>query len=76
MTGKKWADVDPRTRRIVVVLAVVEGVLKSVALADLARRPAAEVRGPKAVWALVLTLTNSLGAAPVIYWAYGRRRRA
>jgi hypothetical protein len=53
--------------------AVVEGLLKAVALADLARRPAAQVRGPKPLWALVLTLFNSVGAAPIAYWLYGRK---
>jgi hypothetical protein len=48
-------------------------VLKAVALADLARRPATQVRGPKPLWALTLTLFNSLGAAPIIYWLYGRK---
>ena len=54
--------------------AAVESVLKAVALADLARRPAAQVRGPKPLWAVILTLANSLGAAPLIYWFYGRRK--
>jgi hypothetical protein len=57
-----------------VVAAVFESVLKAVALADLARRPADQVRGSKPLWALFLTLFNSLGAAPLIYWLYGRRR--
>lgn len=56
------------------VAGLVESVLKAVALADLARRPAAQVRGPKPVWALILTLANSLGAAPLVYWFYGRRK--
>jgi len=58
---------------LVIAGVVVESVLKAVALADLARRPAAQVRGPKPMWALLLTLSNSLGVAPVIYWLYGRR---
>ncbi|HEY4568485.1 MAG TPA: hypothetical protein VIH10_03440 [Kribbella sp.] len=72
---KRWADLTPRSRRFVVVAAVVEAVLKVAALVDLARRPAAEVNGSKVRWALVITLVNSLGAAPLAYFAYGRRKR-
>lgn len=74
MAGKKWAELSPQQQRLVIAGVVVESVLKAVALADLARRPAAQVRGPKPMWALLLTLSNSLGVAPVIYWLYGRRR--
>ena len=52
-----------------------EGTLKIAALVDLARRPAEQVRGSKALWAAVVVLVNSVGAAPVAYFAYGRRRR-
>ena len=73
MAGKKWSELSPQQQRLVIAGVVVESVLKAVALADLARRPAAQVRGPKPMWALLLTLSNSLGVAPVIYWLYGRR---
>jgi hypothetical protein len=73
VSGKRWADLDPRYRRLIMIAAVVEGMMKAVALADLARRPATQVRGPKPVWALVLTLFNSLGTAPIAYWLYGRK---
>jgi len=72
---KRWADLTPRSRRFVVVGAVVEAVLKVAALVDLARRPAVEVNGSKVRWALVITLVNSVGAAPLAYFAYGRRKR-
>lgn len=74
MIAKRWADLSPTQKRLIMVGAVVESVLKAVALADLARRPAAQVRGPKPLWAVILTLANSLGAAPLIYWFYGRRK--
>ncbi|HEY3560946.1 MAG TPA: PLD nuclease N-terminal domain-containing protein [Kribbella sp.] len=51
-----------------------ESVLKAVALADLARRPADQVRGPKPLWAVFLTVFNSVGAGPVLYWLFGRRK--
>jgi hypothetical protein len=51
-----------------------EGILKLVALNDLRRRPAAEVRGRKWVWATVVTLANSAGVVPLAYFLFGRRR--
>ncbi|GAA1107196.1 hypothetical protein GCM10009630_00090 [Kribbella jejuensis] len=74
MSPKKWDELSPRSRRLVVVGAVAESVLKSIALADLARRPAEQVRGPKPAWAVFLTLFNSVGVAPVAYWLFGRRK--
>lgn len=74
MSGKKWDELSPRSRRLVVFGALAESVLKAIALADLARRPAEQVRGPKPVWALFLTLFNSVGAAPIAYWLFGRRK--
>ncbi|MER7244098.1 hypothetical protein [Kribbella sp. NPDC000426] len=74
MSAKKWADLSPRQQRLVMIGAIIEGLMKAIALADLARRPAAQVRGPKPLWALTLTLFNSLGTAPLAYWFYGRRK--
>jgi len=72
--NKRWADLSPNTRRFVVIAGAVEGVLKAAALADLARRPAEEVRGSKARWAVAIVLINSVGAVPLTYFAYGRRK--
>lgn len=75
MSGtKSWRDLDEGTRRLIVVGGAVEGLLKIVALTDLARRPASGVRGRKWVWAVVLVLANSVGAAPLAYFLFGRRR--
>jgi hypothetical protein len=49
-----------------------EGVLKAVALVDLRRRPANQVRGSKARWATAVVLVNSVGAVPLAYLLYGR----
>jgi hypothetical protein len=59
---------------VIVVAGALEGVLKVAALVDLARRPAAQVRGPKAAWAAAVTLINAFGAIPLAYFACGRRR--
>lgn len=74
MAKKKWSELSPRARRTIIVLGTAEGVLKVAALVDLARRPAAEVRGSKVRWALAVTLVNSVGVVPAVYFVYGRRR--
>ena len=53
--------------------AVFEGILKVLALIDLKRRPGTEIRGSKAKWAAAVVLINSVGAAPLAYFIFGRR---
>jgi len=67
---KRWKDFTPRQRRLIGVAAVVEVVVTTVALRDLARRPKERVRGPKAVWVLGC-FVQPLG--PVAYLVVGRR---
>jgi hypothetical protein len=74
VTRRKWHDLSPRARRLIVLAGAIEGVLKIAALIDLARRPASEIRGSKARWAAAVTLVNSLGAVPIAYFAWGRRK--
>jgi len=71
---KRWEDLSPGQRRLVGVGGVVDGALKAAALVDLARRPAAEVKGSKVSWALFVTLVNSVGIAPLVYFVFGRRK--
>lgn len=75
-TRKKWNDLDSRTRRLIVVASAIDGVLKIAALIDLVRRPPHEVCGSKAGWAAAVTLINSLGAVPIAYFVWGRRKSA
>ena len=70
----RWSELSPRTRRLIVVTGAFEGVLKLAALIDLARRPAAGVRGPKRRWAVAIVLINSLGLVPLAYFVAGRKR--
>jgi hypothetical protein len=72
MTGQKksWNDLTPAQRRMVVVGGAVELVLTSWAASDLRRRPADQVRGPKAAWAMAFAV-QPLG--PIAYLALGRR---
>jgi hypothetical protein len=71
---QKWNDLSPGVRRLIVVSAAIEGVLKTAALIDLVRRPSAEVRGSKVRWAAAIVSINSAGAVPLSYFRYGRRR--
>ena len=70
---RRWSDLSERTRRLVVIGATFEGVLKIIALADLVHRSSSEIRGSKAKWAAAVVLINSAGAVPIAYLAYGRR---
>jgi hypothetical protein len=74
MARKQWSDLSERTRRLLIITAVAEGILKLAALIDLKRRPASQVRGPKWLWATVLTIVSSAGLAPISYFVFGRRR--
>lgn len=76
MANRKWSDLSPRTRRLIVAGAVAEGILKVAALVDIVRRPAYQIRGPKWVWAPTVLVVNSFGGAPLAYFAFGRRRDA
>jgi len=38
MRGNRWNELSPRTRRVIIAAASVEGALKTAALIDLARR--------------------------------------
>jgi hypothetical protein len=71
---KRWGDLSPRARRIIVVGAVIEAILKIAALVDLARRPAAQVRGSRLRWAAAVVVINSAGLAPISYFRFGRRK--
>ena len=72
--ARRWSDLSERDRRLLIAAAAVEGALKAAALADLKRRPASEVRGPKWAWAAGVVAVNSFGAAPLAYFVFGRRR--
>jgi hypothetical protein len=70
---KRWQDLSPVQRRVIVGVAVGETVLKAAMLIDLKRRQADEVRGPKWLWASS-ALTNSAGIFPAAYFVFGRVR--
>lgn len=70
-TAQRWSDLSSQQKTWSLVAASVHFALAATAWTDLARRPAAMVRGPKAMWA-VLIAVNFVG--PLSYFIIGRRR--
>jgi hypothetical protein len=68
---RSWSDLSRNERAGVVGVGVVQVSLLGAALVDIARRPADQVKGPKAAWAAA-SFINFVG--PISYFAFGRRR--
>lgn len=68
---KRWSDFSTAQQTGLAAVALVELVLTTKALADLARRPADQVRGPKLAWVLGC-FVQPFG--PALYLRFGRRR--
>ena len=48
MAAKRgWGDLSEGTRKLIIVTAIAESILKGAALIDIKRRPADQIRGPK-----------------------------
>jgi hypothetical protein len=69
--GEWWKGLSDRKRGLVVVAGVADAGLKAVALIDLKRRPASQVRGSKWLWT-GLVLVNSAGLTSLAYLLFGR----
>jgi hypothetical protein len=69
--NKRWGDLSSTQRKAVVLSGVVQLGLLAAALADIYRRLAGEIRGPKRLWAAV-AFVNYVG--PISYFLFGRRR--
>jgi len=70
MAKKKWSDLSTPAKVAVVLGSIVELTLTAIAMRDLSRRSAAQVRGPKWIWRLV-SLVQPFG--PILYLLAGRR---
>jgi hypothetical protein len=68
---KRWSEYSPAAKTAIVVGAVAEAVVTAVALRDLIRRPANEVRGWKPLWVLGF-FVQPIG--PLLYLRVGRSR--
>jgi len=71
---QRWDELAPSRQRLVLALGVLDAGLRTWALVDLRKRTADEVNGPKAAWALALSVVSSAGVLPVTYLLVGRRR--
>lgn len=74
MPRKRWNELSPLARRLIVAAGTAEGVFKIAALADLARRPTSQVRGSKTTWAAAIIVVNLAGAVPIGYFVKNIRR--
>ena len=66
----RWSDLSPRAQTAIVLGGIAELVMTTIALADLARRPARQLRGSKLLW-LVTFVVQPVG--PILYFLVGRR---
>lgn len=69
MASWRWRDLTPAQQIAIVALGATQLTLAAAAWIDLARRPAEQVRGPKAAWGLAIAV-NFVG--PISYFAVGR----
>lgn len=70
MAKKEWKDLSAGQKRGILLSGTVQVVLLVAALADIYRRPEAEVRGNKLLWTLA-SFVNFVG--PISYFLFGRR---
>jgi Phospholipase_D-nuclease N-terminal len=73
MARRRWNELTDAEKTAILVAASVQISLAATAWIDLARRPAAQVRGPKPLWSVAIAV-NFVG--PISYFAVGRRRTA
>jgi hypothetical protein len=70
MHARRWDEMSPTQKPLVLALVALQVSLAVAAWADLAARPAEQVNGSKRAWALVIAV-NYVG--PVLYFRRGRR---
>jgi hypothetical protein len=66
----RWSELSRNQRAAIIAGSAVEIVLTTAALVDLARRPRAQMRGAKPLWALGCFVQP---VGPIAYLAWGRR---
>jgi hypothetical protein len=72
-TKRRWSDFSRQQQTAIVLGAIAELIMTTVALRDLARRPATQVRGRKLPWVFAC-FVQPIG--PVLYFLVGRRHTA
>lgn len=73
MAKKSWDELSGSQKALILTGISIELALTATALVDLVRRPRAQVRGPKGLWALGLVVQP---VGPIAYLALGRRPAA
>jgi hypothetical protein len=68
---KSIKDLTAQQKKMVGVASTVQVLLAGLALADIWRRPAGEVRGSRALWSAACAV-NFVG--PLSYFIFGRRK--
>ncbi len=66
---KRWHEIPFQQRIAMILLGIVQMTLLALALADIRRRPAEQIRGSKKVWTAV-SFINFIG--PISYLLFGR----
>ena len=69
--SKRWDELSPRKKVLVMLLTSLQVSLAVSAWTDLARRPAREINGRRGTWAAIIAI-NFIG--PLLYFRRGRRR--
>jgi Phospholipase_D-nuclease N-terminal len=67
----KWNDIPANQRLRIVCTGIIQLVLTSIALWDLSRRPASQVKGKKVVWGIV-SFIQPFGS--IAYLLFGRKK--
>ena len=70
-TAKRWSDLSDQQKTWSLVATSIHLALAATAWIDLAKRPAQMVRGPKALWGVLIAM-NFIG--PLSYFIIGRKR--
>ena len=67
---KRWSDFSPPQQTAIVLGAIAELIVTTIALRDLARRSAGQVRGRKLFWIAAFSVQP---VGPLLYFLVGRR---
>jgi hypothetical protein len=71
MQQRQWKNLSAGGRRRLIITGLVQLTLTSLALWDLAHRPASQIKGSKRLW-VVLAFVQPVG--PLAYLLFGRKR--
>ena len=68
---RRWDELPRWQQTGIVAMSAAEIVLTTMAVVDLVRRPREQIRGPKTLWSLALTIQPF---GPIAYLGLARRR--